>query len=116
MAEEMKRVEIGFGGGQVMSVRLDDQALEDLREAARQAAAKGWYDLETEDGAVSLDLRRWCSSASPAPRTRSASPAREEAAPALGAARGGRQRRCGGARTPRRAPTASASGSRRRTR
>ncbi len=63
MAEEMKRVEIGFGGGQVMSARLAARHLETLREAltstdepAKETAR--WYDLESEDGAISLNLRK----------------------------------------------------------
>jgi hypothetical protein len=54
MAEDMKRVEVGFGGGQVMSVRVSDSARTALREAVQRA--QGWHDLETEDGSVSLDL------------------------------------------------------------
>ncbi|TMK75248.1 MAG: hypothetical protein E6G48_01895 [Actinobacteria bacterium] len=63
MTEEMKRVEIGFGGGQVMSSRLEARYLEALREAlvstdklASEAAS--WYELESEDGVISLDLRQ----------------------------------------------------------
>ncbi len=54
MAEDMKRVEVGFGGGQVMSVRVSDPARADLRQAVERA--QGWYDFEIEDGSVSLDL------------------------------------------------------------
>lgn len=54
MADDMKRVEVGFGGGQVMSVRVADGARADLRQAVERA--QGWYDLEIEDGSVSLDL------------------------------------------------------------
>jgi hypothetical protein len=54
MAEDMKRVEIGFDAGQVMSVRVGDGARADLRSAVERG--QGWYDLETEDGSVSLDL------------------------------------------------------------
>jgi hypothetical protein len=49
----MKRIEIGFGGGQVMSVRLDDEALNGLRKSLGK---DGWHSLESEDGPVSLDL------------------------------------------------------------
>ena len=54
MAEDMKRVEVGFSGGQVMSVRVSDSSRAALREAVQRG--EGWYDLETEDGSVSLDL------------------------------------------------------------
>jgi hypothetical protein len=40
-------VEIGFEGGQVVSVRLDDGALKDLR---KQLEKGGWHDLETNGG------------------------------------------------------------------
>jgi len=42
-------VEIGFEGGQVVSVRLDDGALKGLR---KQLEKGGWHDLETEDGGI----------------------------------------------------------------
>jgi hypothetical protein len=49
------RVEIGFSGGQVVAVRLSDERVKDLRTALD--GANGWFDLETEDGEVALDLR-----------------------------------------------------------
>jgi hypothetical protein len=48
-----QRVDIGFIGGQVLSVRLDENALKDLRKALQRDS--GWYDLEAEDGQVALD-------------------------------------------------------------
>jgi hypothetical protein len=50
---EMKRIEVGFAGGQVMSARVTDDAMRALREAVERA--QGWHDLETEDGPVSLN-------------------------------------------------------------
>ncbi len=63
MAEDMKRVEIGFGGGQVMSARLEGRHLEALRGALGSATEQSgdgsrWYELESEDGTISLDLRQ----------------------------------------------------------
>jgi hypothetical protein len=63
MTEEMKRVEIGFGGGQVMSARLEAGQLDALRKAVAStdklsSETAGWYDLTAEDGAISLDLRQ----------------------------------------------------------
>jgi hypothetical protein len=49
------RVEIGFSGGQVVAVRMSDEKVKDLRRALDKA--DGWSDIETEDGAVALDLR-----------------------------------------------------------
>ena len=64
MAErEAKRVEIGFSGGQVMATRLTPDQLGALQKALAStdklsSEAAGWYDLESEDGAISLDLRQ----------------------------------------------------------
>lgn len=50
---EAQRVEIGFEGGQVISTRLADDDLKDLRKRLEQG---GWHDLPTEDGTVALYL------------------------------------------------------------
>jgi hypothetical protein len=50
---DAQRVEIGFEGGQVISTRLDEQDLKDLRARLEQG---GWYDLPTEEGTVALYL------------------------------------------------------------
>jgi hypothetical protein len=42
-----QNVEIGFEGGQVVSVRLEEGELKSLR---KQVEKGGWHDLETEDG------------------------------------------------------------------
>ena len=49
------RIEIGFSGGQVVAVRLDEDKFRELRKALDNA--DGWSDIETEDGAIALDLR-----------------------------------------------------------
>jgi hypothetical protein len=50
---DAQRVEIGFEGGQVISARLADQDLEDLRSRLEQG---GWHDLHTEEGTIALHL------------------------------------------------------------
>jgi hypothetical protein len=55
MAEEKTtRAEIGFGIGQVVSVKLAEGQLADLRKAVEDG--KGWYDLRTHEGTVALNL------------------------------------------------------------
>jgi len=49
-----ERVSIGFSGGQVVEVRIDDGKLRDLRRALEKG--NGWLDIEAEEGAVSIDL------------------------------------------------------------
>ena len=54
MAKEQTRVEIGFGIGQVLSVKLTGEELADLRKAVDSGS--GWYDLKTQEGSVALNL------------------------------------------------------------
>jgi hypothetical protein len=48
---DAQKVEIGFEGGQVISVRLSDEELKDLR---KQVDKGGWHDIKTEDGVLAL--------------------------------------------------------------
>ena len=50
---EMKRIEVGFAGGQVMSARVTNDALQTLRDAVQRG--HGWHDIEAEDGPVTLN-------------------------------------------------------------
>ena len=52
----LKRVSIGFGGGQVAAVRLGEDQLERLRTALSQD--DGWLELASDDGDLILDLRQ----------------------------------------------------------
>jgi hypothetical protein len=54
---EAQQVEIGFEGGQVVSVRLADGELADLR---KQVEKGGWHDVKTEDGVLALHLGKVC--------------------------------------------------------
>ena len=49
-----EQVSIGFWGGQVVEVRIDDGKLKDLRSALEKK--EGWLDLDAEEGMVSIDL------------------------------------------------------------
>ncbi|MGD9737177.1 MAG: hypothetical protein AB7V58_16445 [Solirubrobacterales bacterium] len=52
---EAQRIEIGFEGGQVISARVSEDDLDDLR---KQLEKGGWHDLPTEDGTVAIYLGR----------------------------------------------------------
>jgi hypothetical protein len=54
--EKPTRIEIGFEGGQVIAARMSPKQLTALRKAVE--STDGWHDLETEDGAVALDLAK----------------------------------------------------------
>jgi hypothetical protein len=49
-----QRVDIGFIGGQVLTIRLEEDSLKKLRKNLESDS--GWHDLEAEDGQVALDL------------------------------------------------------------
>jgi hypothetical protein len=51
-----QRVDIGFVGGQVLTVRLEEGPLKGLRKALERDP--GWHDLEADDGQVALDLTK----------------------------------------------------------
>ena len=54
MAEDQTRVEIGFGIGQVLSVKLAEDELAELRKQVE--TSKGWFDMRTQEGTVALNL------------------------------------------------------------
>jgi len=51
---ETKKVEIGFGIGQAISVKLGEEELASLRTAVE--AGTGWYDVKTSEATVALNL------------------------------------------------------------
>ena len=51
---DTRKVEIGFGIGQALSVKLSEDDLSDLRKAVEKDG--GWYDLKTEDATIALNL------------------------------------------------------------
>jgi hypothetical protein len=52
---EVKRVDVGFSGGQVLALRVQDEAYRGLR-AALEKGDGGWHELPTEDSEVNIDL------------------------------------------------------------
>jgi hypothetical protein len=52
--EEPKRVEVGFSGGQAILMRLSESAHADLRRALQERS--GWYEIDSADGVVAIDL------------------------------------------------------------
>ena len=51
---EVRRVEVGFSGGQVILMRLPEKSYEQLRRAVQDG--RNWYDVETADGVVAVNL------------------------------------------------------------
>ena len=51
----VRRTALGFQGGQVLSLRLSEEALTNLREALKEGRER-WKEVEASDGAVLIDL------------------------------------------------------------
>lgn len=49
----LKRVSVGFRGGQVLPVRLEEGALEQLNGAL---SGGGWHDLRHDEGTARINL------------------------------------------------------------
>ena len=56
MADETRRIDIGFQGGQVLPARVKQTAYDGLRSALGDEKADRWFELETQDSKVSIDL------------------------------------------------------------
>jgi len=56
MAEESSRIDIGFQGGQVLPARVKQSAFDGLRRALSDERAERWFELETQDSKISIDL------------------------------------------------------------
>jgi hypothetical protein len=53
---EVRRVDIGFQGGQVLAVRVTDEEHSGLRKALGDPKGDRWHELKTQDSEVALDL------------------------------------------------------------
>jgi hypothetical protein len=56
MTDESRRIDIGFQGGQVLPARVSHAAFEGLRDALSNERAERWYELETADSKIAIDL------------------------------------------------------------
>jgi hypothetical protein len=56
MADEHRRIDIGFQGGQVLPARVKQDAYDGIRKALEDRSDDRWYVLTTQDSEVALDL------------------------------------------------------------
>jgi hypothetical protein len=56
MASDVKRIDIGFHGGQVLPVRVTTEEYDGLRKALGDEKADRWFELKTQDSEVAIDL------------------------------------------------------------
>jgi len=55
MPDPSRRAAVGFQGGQVLTLRLSDAQLTDLRAVLREGRER-WHEVEAADGAVVVDV------------------------------------------------------------
>ena len=53
--ERAKRVDVGFSGGQVLSLRMSETAYRALGEEVR-TGSQGWHEIDAEDSKVTVNL------------------------------------------------------------
>ena len=53
---DLRRLDIGFQGGQVLAVRSPMDAYDKLMKALGDDKAKRWHTLETDDSEILVDL------------------------------------------------------------
>jgi hypothetical protein len=56
MAERALQIDIGFHGGQVLPLRVQQKAYDGLRKALGDENAARWHELKTQDSDVAIDL------------------------------------------------------------
>jgi hypothetical protein len=56
MAEQTSRIDIGFQGGQVLPARVTQATYDALNGALTDERAQRWFELETVDSKISVDL------------------------------------------------------------
>jgi hypothetical protein len=55
MADPTRKAAVGFQGGQVLSLRLSESQLNELRVVMRDGRER-WHEVEAADGAVVVDV------------------------------------------------------------
>ena len=56
MADTPRRIDIGFQGGQVLSVRVAQEVFDGFRKALADSGSDRWFELKTQDSDVHIDL------------------------------------------------------------
>ena len=56
MADESRRIDIGFQGGPVLPARVKQSSYDELHKALVEDRSERWFELETLDSKISIDL------------------------------------------------------------
>lgn len=55
MADTLRRIEVGFDGGQVVALRIPEKELDGMRKALGDG---GWHRIKTDEAEVDIDLSK----------------------------------------------------------
>lgn len=58
MAKTFKRIDLGFDGGQALSVRVEPDDYESILKALSKGDADRWYRLTAQDAEIAIDLSK----------------------------------------------------------
>ena len=56
MADDSRRIDIGFQGGPVLPARVKESSYQELHKALSKDHGDRWFELETLDSKISIDL------------------------------------------------------------
>jgi hypothetical protein len=56
MADAPRQIDIGFQGGLVLPVRVTQEVHDEFRKALSNSNADRWFELQTQDSDVHIDL------------------------------------------------------------
>jgi hypothetical protein len=56
MPDTPRRIDIGFQGGLVLSVRVSNDVHSEFRKALSDSGSDRWFELQTQDSEVHIDL------------------------------------------------------------
>jgi hypothetical protein len=54
----LRRVDVGFASGQVLSLRVREEVYAELRQALDSQEGRRWHQVPTEDSEVTVDLSK----------------------------------------------------------
>ncbi len=54
-ADRPRRVDLGFAGGQILTLRMSEESYNSLRTALEDESAR-WHEVSTDDSRVTVDL------------------------------------------------------------
>ena len=54
--DKARHADVGFQGGQVLTVRVTPESYDELRQALSDERSERWHELKTADSDIAIDL------------------------------------------------------------